>query len=299
MNAKNLTLASLPVPAKVLLTLFLALIGVGYLAALGNLYQQHQLADGREGLTLDDLRVTFHGMTVTEEPRSGDQTESVAKSRMLEMVEPGGDMRKHLVKGGPEAVRALESWLKGGARESTFTTRSLAAEGDPSAESVIARHCLRCHNAEDGEKADTPYGPDLFTTDYGMIYKYAAPGTALTASTSAGDETATKSLGPMTLPHLLLITHVHMLSIPVFTLIVTALFFISRPDSLIVRAITPIPMICLVVDFSSWWLARWSEPPIYAIVAAGALYGLTLAVQLVTVAVALWAGGASADRSAG
>ena len=94
------------------------------------------------------------------------------------MVEPGGDMRKHVTKGGPRSVRALEAWLKGGASESTFNRKSLAAEGDPSADDVIARHCLRCHNAEDGEKADAPYGPDLFTTDYGMIYRFAAPGSA-------------------------------------------------------------------------------------------------------------------------
>lgn len=298
MTTRPLALTSLPVSAKVLLTLFLALIGVGYLAAVGNLYQQHHLADGVEGLTLDDLLVTFHGMEIIVEPPSADQPTPAAMSRMLEMIEPGGDMRKHVTKGGPKSVRALEAWLKGGASESTFKSKSLAAEGDPSADDVIARRCLRCHNADGGEKADAPYGPDLFTTDYAMIHRFAAPGSALAApSTDATDGPTIKTMGPMTMPHLLLITHIHMLSIPVFTLIVSGLFYITCSSSAIKRALVPIPMICLVFDFSGWWLARIAEPFIYVIAAAGAVYGLTLAVQLLSVAASLWSGRQPANTS--
>ncbi len=100
-----------PVSARILLTLFLALIGTGYLAALLNLYHQHSLADGREGLTFDDLRAVFHGIEVPTEERPGAQP-VVAESRMYEMVKTGGKMRKNLNNGGPGAVRALEAKIE-------------------------------------------------------------------------------------------------------------------------------------------------------------------------------------------
>ncbi|MEE9296682.1 MAG: hypothetical protein V3W34_17195 [Phycisphaerae bacterium] len=288
MSTHRITLASLPTAAKLLLTLFLALVGFGYLAALGNLYHQFQMADGREGLTLEDLRVTFHGMEVTVEPDSSLQP-AAAKSRMLEMVEPGGDMRKQVSKGGPEAIHALEQWLTRGALESEFRRAGLVQAGDPSAEQVIERYCLRCHNAADGEKSDTPYGPDLFTTDYEMVWKYAAPGTAKAASPAGdGQRPQPRRLGPSSVRHLFLITHIHMLSIPVFTLIVSGLFLLTGLRPVVKGILGPIPMLVLVLEFSSWWLARHSEPFIYLIAACGAVFGVTLALQLITVVASMW-----------
>ncbi len=286
LSTHRITLDSLPTAAKLLLTLFLALVGFGYLAALGNLYHQYQMADGKEGLTLEDLRVTFHGMEVTVEPDSS-LPPTAAKSRMLEMVEPGGDMRKQVSKGGPEAIRALEQWLQRGAVESEFRRAGLVQAGDPSAEQVIQRHCLRCHNAADGEKSDTPYGPDLFTTDYEMVWKYAAPGTAKAAS-QVGDGPQPRRLGPISVQHLFLTTHIHMLSIPVFTLIVSGLFLMTGLRPAVKGMLGPLPLLVLVLEFSSWWLARHSEPFIYLIAAWGVVFGVTLALQLLTVVASMW-----------
>ena len=131
-----------------------------------------------------------------------------------------------------------------------------------------------------------------------MIHRYAAPGTASPVPPAEATEGAsTKTMGPITIPHLLLITHIHMLAIPVFTLMVSGLYFLTGSSSALRRALVPIPMICLVVDFSSWWLSRTAEPLIYAIAAAGAIYGLTLAIQLLLVVVSLWSGDRSVDAS--
>lgn len=291
MQAKTNTfrLSSLPTSARIVLTLFLVLVGLGYLSALGNLYHQHQMADGKEGLTIDDLRVVFHGMAVPPGSRAS-SAPAAEMSRMKQMVQPGGDMRKNLAKGGAEAIRALETWLDHGALESEFTERGLVQPGDPSADDVIARHCLRCHNAEDGEKADTPYGPDLFATDYKMVYVYAAPGTAREAADGVGgdDSADGRRLGPHTIGHLFLITHIHMLSIPVFTLIVSALFLLRGPDLRLTAVLGPLPMLTLVVDFASWWLALRLEVFVYVIAAAGGVFGVSLAAQLLFVLAALW-----------
>lgn len=278
----GIKLAGLPKPLKIVLTLFLLLVGAGYLSAIGNLYHQHALADGVAGLTLDDLRATFHGMGV--EPPPGD--EQVPRSRMMEMIEPGGKMRKHLMKGGEEAVRALEAWLKRGASRDAFAAGSVVADGDPSAKRVIENNCLRCHNAEEGEREESPFGPDLFEVEYEMVYEYAAPGTA--EMHLAEEEAGVRRRGPSSLGHLFLVTHIHMLSMPVFTLIVGALFCMTGVESVGKAVLAPLPMAVLVLDFSSWWLARLAEPFIYCIAAAGLVYGVALAMQLLIVLSSLW-----------
>jgi hypothetical protein len=286
----RLVLSDLHPSAKLTLTLFLAMVGSGYLFALGNLYHRHALADGVEGLTIDDLRVTFQGMEAPESATTSDAP-AAAKSRMGEMIEPGGDMRKHLTKGGAPDIRALEAWLNRGAIEAEFTKKSLVEEGDRSAEDIIARHCLRCHNVEDGEKPDTPYGPDLFTVDYKMVNVYAAPGTAKEADQPTGeDDDAPKRIGPQAISHLFLITHIHMLSIPVFTLIVSALFLLTGVRPTIKAIAGPIPMIALVCDFASWWLARDYGLFLYVILIAAPVFGASFGYQLLAVVWDIWTG---------
>ncbi len=281
----QMTLSRWPVPAKIVVTLFLVMIGTGYLAALANLYQRHELADGQPGMTPDDLRANFHGMTVESE-----QIDEPAPpmSRMLEQVIPGGDMRKHLTAGDISDVRTLIGWLELGAEMESFQQASLVEEGDPTPEDVIAGRCLRCHNTEDGEKADTPYGPDIFTVDYKMVYKYAEPGTAIETTADASANPGVKQIGPQTLSHLLLVTHIHMLSIPVFTLVLAGFFALGSLPTRWKSIIGPLPMVMIALDFAGWWLARIDESFLVLMLVAAPLFGLTLAVQLFTVLASLW-----------
>ncbi|NOT02090.1 MAG: hypothetical protein HOP29_15870 [Phycisphaerales bacterium] len=287
----NVRLASLPAPGKLILTLFLAMIGAGYLFALGNLYHQHAGADGRDGLTIDDLRAVFHGMTVEGEPAAAGVS-GVPRSRMMEMIEPGGKMRKHLNKGGPLAVRTLEAWLQRGASSDDWLRADPVEQGAPSPQDVIVAQCLDCHNAESGEKADAPFGPDLFTVDPAMVQVFAAPGTAKGPAPVGG---AAKRLGPQPLAHLFLVTHIHMLSIPVFTLIVSGLFLLGDRRSTLRSVVAPLPMMALACDFSSWWLARTSDVFLHVIVIAGVVFAASLAIQLLGVFASIWSRRQSSD----
>ncbi len=59
MNGDGIRLAKLTFPAKLLVTLFVLIVGPGYLCGVANIYFHHQLADDEPGLTIDDLRALF------------------------------------------------------------------------------------------------------------------------------------------------------------------------------------------------------------------------------------------------
>ena len=79
-----------------------------------------------------------------------------------------------------------------------------------------------------------------------------------------------------------------MLSIPVFTLIVSGLYLFSGPQTLARGVLAPIPMFILVLDFGSWWLAREIEAFIYVVAASGAIFGFTFGLQLLVTTISLW-----------
>lgn len=261
-------LCRLPTPLRITLTAFLAMIGVGYLFALGNIYASHSRADGKPGLTLDDLRAVYSGVTVSRDSLA------VVPSRMLRMIE--GAMREYV--SDAEDFAVLRDWLAAGDGEKGLDEQ----HNGRSPRRVITLNCLRCHAADSGERIGTkaPFGPDQLTVDYAMISKFT---TAAPKSTQA-----TVRIGPQDAPHLILITHAHMLAIPIFTLIVAALFWHTRTPAGLRAALTPLPMIALVFDFSSWWLARAADGFIYVIAAAGAAYGLAFGVQILAVVIDLW-----------
>jgi hypothetical protein len=97
-------------------------------------------------------------------------------------------------------------------------------------------------------------------------------------------------LPPTGRTELVQITHVHILAIPVFTLIVGGLFLVTCLPGWFKAVVAPIPMLLLCADFASWWLSRSYEPFIYVIAAVGALLSLALATQIICVFGSLWFG---------
>jgi mono/diheme cytochrome c family protein len=265
------------VPAKIILTAFLLLVGVGYLVALFNIYEHHQDADLEPGLTIDDLRRAYHGL---EKNVSG-EPQAALPSPMLRMVSPGGKMRKNLEKGGEQDVRVLISWLEEGGGREKFASPGAYGAGTPSPRQVIARNCIRCHNADGGDAEDVPYAPDPDTLpDYELVSVKSRP--------PVTSEAGTVYLAPMDRAELVQITHAHMLAIPVFVLIVGWLFLQTGLPERVKILLGPLPMLTLCADFASWWLARPFEPFIYVIAAAGAVFGLSYGLQILAVAYWMW-----------
>ena len=250
MSWDALRLSRLTLPAKLLVTLFLLVVGPGYLFATANIMLQHQDADLEPGLTVDDLRRTFHGMEKQVTP----DAEITVNSTMLEQVRPGGDMREYLDEGGQPAVRALTTWLEAEAKEADFAKAGLADAGDPSAQEVLANHCVECHHADGGDMEDVPLAADADSPpDYSMVFAVAEPEVTKHES---GPQTLT--LAPTNLKKLVHITHAHILAIPVFTLLVGVLFLMTGFGPRVKLLLAPLPMLAVMLDIGSWWAARAS-----------------------------------------
>ncbi len=270
-------LCRLPLYAKVTLTLFLALVGAGYLVAVLNIHMQHHLRDMTPGMSLNDLRAAYHGLDV---PVTSDLA---LPSEMLREVLPGGGMRKHLDKGGPKEIRALVSWLEDGAKEEHFARPALYEADGPSAREVIALRCVTCHRADGGDKADLPYAVSANADpQYVLVAKAAAP--------AISQESQTMHISPPTTERLVLITHMHILSIPVFALIVTGLFLCTGWGPRFKLILGPLPMLAIALDMLGWWLARPMAGFIYVIAVAGALFGASYGTQVLLVFFSLWFG---------
>lgn len=261
------SLHSLPTGGRVMLTAFLAIVATGYLIGVWNIHLRHQMADGVEGLSLDDVRAVYSGMTVSSDAPSPSRMLTMIQTTMGEYVQSEGDFR------------VLESWLKRGGRRDELE----AGEGERSPRAVL-RTCLRCHAADSGEDiaGHAPFGPDDWDVDFAMLSKFLSP------TEGAGDGPTRWTPPQYQVPRLVLVSHVHMLSIPMFTLAVGLLFMMTRLPAGPRAVLTPLPMLALAVDLGGWWMARASGMFVYAIAGAGAVFGLAFGLQVLAVAVDLW-----------
>lgn len=282
-----LRLPALSLATKVTLTLFLALVGSGYLVAATKIYVWHEKADGRAGMTPDDLMAVYHGL----EREASEEELRTMPSEMLQAVRPDGVMYKNLKPGGERAIRALTRWLEEGAKEETFAEAGLFEAGDPSAREVIAARCVVCHHANGGDKEDLPYAErEEAEPQYELVAEAAKP--------PIDPDSRMVVIEPTSARELLHVTHAHILAIPVFTLIVAVMFLMTGLSAKIKLILAPLPMLATCLDFASWWLARSMEPFVYVIAASGALFGITYGLQIFCVLGSLWFGKAGRQADA-
>jgi hypothetical protein len=110
--------ADISVSEKILNTVFLLTIGLGYLFALANLYYTHQGRDGKPGLSIDDVMIMYHG--------------SHAQTRLGAAV--NGIMEPNLKYKSDKEV--ILRWIQTGAEEEGYT-KTIAP--------ILNRDCIICH----------------------------------------------------------------------------------------------------------------------------------------------------------
>lgn len=310
-DTPRFTLRDLPLPAKLVVTVFLLSVGVGYFSALVQIHFQHSDKNGEAMPTPANVVAVFAGKKkangVGEPPKSrlevlisGPRTGTAGANMTPAFFglfdddsyrQEIKDRPKNVVDDERESERlAVVAWSKldPTARKAAYDAdraevpAALAGKPVPKdhkvddktvkIKSILKDRCEVCH-AAGKEKSDIPL--DTYEALERLMTVPAAP---------AGGEWV-DSGKQMSLVKLTQSTHAHLLSFAVlFSLTGLVFAFTSYPT--IVRCVLgPLVLLAQVADVSCWWLARL-EPPYgpyfaYAILGTGGVVGLGLAAQIV------------------
>ncbi|MEI6873616.1 MAG: hypothetical protein WCL50_00640 [Spirochaetota bacterium] len=116
----NRGLDQLPISFRFSLTAFLLVCGLGYLLGVANIWFSYTPVDGKPGLSIDDIRIAFHG-----DP-SGSKLEKALGGSMKQYLSSDGDGQK------------IVAWIRAGGTEATFTT----------VQPIFDTSCNSCHSAD-------------------------------------------------------------------------------------------------------------------------------------------------------
>ena len=120
MTNPKITLSELDTPLKVLFTGYLTTVAIGYLFALIQILFTHGMADGKFGLSIDDIVYSYYGN------RSG----TVLEKKL------NGSMKG---KATEKENFAIMQWVRDGADETEFTNLKI--------DRIIENKCEMCHNS--------------------------------------------------------------------------------------------------------------------------------------------------------
>jgi hypothetical protein len=129
---------------RILNTVFLLTIGLGYIAALANMYYTHQGLDGKAGLSVEDVVISYYGSTT--QTRLG----TAIKGIMLPNLRYKSDKD------------VILEWINSGASEGDY---------DDKIATILNRDCAICHTP-----SINPSLPDL--TNYKGVSEVAHAGGA-------------------------------------------------------------------------------------------------------------------------
>lgn len=120
MTSKYTPLKDHDTPIKVLFTGYLCTVGVGYMFALIQILFTHGMADGKFGLSVDDIVYSYYGNrsgTVLEQKLNGSMKENAPEKERFEIMQ----------------------WARDGADSDAYK--------DDGIEKIIESRCVMCHNS--------------------------------------------------------------------------------------------------------------------------------------------------------
>jgi hypothetical protein len=136
------------VSERILNTVFLLTIGLGYLAALANMYYTHQGRDGIAGLSIEDIVVNYHGSN----------TQTRLGNAITGIMEPNLKFKSD--------KDVILQWIQHGADEPEYNEKVAP---------ILNRDCIMCHTP-----SINPSLPDL--TRYATVSEVAHAGGATIAA---------------------------------------------------------------------------------------------------------------------
>ncbi|HEY2785889.1 MAG TPA: hypothetical protein VGJ05_13045 [Fimbriiglobus sp.] len=304
------TLRQLPLPAKLVVSVFLVSVGLGYFSALVQLHLRHGSRNGDPLPSASDVVERFSGLKKS----SPGGPEPVSKIERLIMGQTDGDMTKDsmapafFAKSGSSYTKAckergkdvvdreregerllMQAWCRANpdARKAAYESDKfpipaelskhpvsddfLTAETKTFAvKTLIETRCGKCHPGD--------HPPSLET------YKDLEPLVTAPKPDEILPGGWVRSPRQMSVDALTQSTHAHLLSFSMlFALTGLAFAYTGYPWG-VRLALAPLVLIAQILDIACWWLARVSEVGPYfatAILGTGGLVGLGLAVQII------------------
>lgn len=121
MTTKYTALKDHDAPIKVLFTGYLITVGIGYLFAIIQILLTHGMADGKFGLSVDDIVYSYYGNrsgTVLEQQLEGAMKQNAPEDERFQIIQ----------------------WVRDGADEEDYKDNGI--------ETIIQKRCVMCHNKE-------------------------------------------------------------------------------------------------------------------------------------------------------
>lgn len=141
------TFDQLPQALKVLYTMVLLILGLGYIFAMIQIYEVHSGRDGRPGLSVEDIRIAYSGS------KTDTRLEAALKGPMAGMLP--GEERAQII-----------AWVRDGGKEDAF---------GQIVQPILQNRCLGCHNGSN------PHIPSL--TSYQEVKNLAQLDTGMSIGT--------------------------------------------------------------------------------------------------------------------
>ena len=121
MPSKYTALKDHDTPIKVLFTGYLITVGIGYMFALIQILLTHGMADGKFGLSVDDIVYSYYGNrsgTVLEQKLNGSMKQNASEQERFEIIQ----------------------WVRDGADEEDYRKDGI--------EKIVQERCVMCHNKD-------------------------------------------------------------------------------------------------------------------------------------------------------
>jgi len=243
--------------------LVVTLLG-GYAVSGVHLKWHHEDRDEREGLTLDDIRGAYHGIT--------------SRAPLLEALERGhpDELTDDPM---PDADRrTLIEWVESGNINEDFDNYAKFEDYPPA--DILFDNCVSCH-------ARDATGPD------------AAPAVPLKYLDDVQGFAVSREVKPNSKEIIATSLHTHAPTMAVVLLVVAALGAMTRWWGWLTGGLVAVGGLGLLLDSAGQWLARGNEFWVYGIVGGGFAYAASTGMLGLLVVVDLWLPGGRGTRAGG
>ena len=122
-QSHKLNLASQGTSLKALFSGYLMVVAVGYLMAIVQIQLTHGLADGKYGLSVDDIVISYYG----------NRNNSLLENKLSGSMKPMAS---------DEDRAAIVTWVHQGATEAAYEGTGI--------KQIFEANCIPCHNADSG-----------------------------------------------------------------------------------------------------------------------------------------------------